>query len=242
MTYSDDDLFDPLQLESGLATEFDLTIDQATFCYDSSYKEGLCLLRLEGEALVDNEAVEFHQIYSCGPGWEPVDSGKRAAREDANDRRTFNKKSAVGTLITAASESGAGDVMRARRDPRTGAFWEGLRFHFRRMTLNQGTEYETERPLPVAFLGVVGQNGAGAAAMAGEGLDPADAPDAPVTGSPAAAGNGGGNKVAIAKLKVMAKKCDTHDDFIEAGLAVADGDPELENLVADPDWFAAAKG
>lgn len=216
------DSYDPWELETGLLAEFDAVVDACYFATDAAYNDGATLL-LNLDVTIP-ELGESNLRYPCGSGWEAADSGKRAIREDGGDRRTFNKKSGVGLLVQAAVDCGAGDVLRSRGTPLEATIWEGLRFHFKRVKINEGTQYETERPLPVAYL----QGDSAPLAT-------------PQEQGSAVAAPSSGNKVAVAKLRNLAKKSNTHDEFIEAGLELADGDSELEAMVADPDWYEAAR-
>jgi hypothetical protein len=227
---------DTYDLESGLKPQFDITIQGAEFSYDAGYNSGqtLCLI-LTG---VDSDGDEQRLLFPCSPGWQPGMGGQMAEREDGAQNRTFNQQSGIGTLIVAALQSGA--PLRDRGPATHASVWPGLSFRFERQVMNKGTQYETTRPLPTAFLGV-GQTGAPVAA-------PAAAPNVAAPAAPPAAtaamptnGANGLNPLVSAKLKAIAKSCETHDAFIEQGLAVANGDAAVEAILADPNWYAAAR-
>lgn len=235
MPHPDEDLFDPFTAETGLIDDFDFTVESAYFTTDAAYNDGeTLLLKLEGST--DNpEAPETTLQYSCGAGWEAADGGKRAVREDGKKRR-FNQQSGIWKLVDAAMEAGATDVLKARGTPMEASMWDGLRFHIKRVEMGEG-QYKTTRPLPVAFLGVVGEG----QASAPSGAAPAGAP-AP---APAASTNGAGmGKVLEVKLKKLARDCATHEDFIVAAFDLdgVDGNAEAERAVVDEAWFLAAKG
>jgi hypothetical protein len=233
MTPTDhDDTFDPFSPETGLIDDFDFTVDSAWFTTDAAYNNGeTLLLKLNGPT--DNpDQPETTLQYSCGSGWEAEDNGKRAVREDGK-RRRFNQSSGIWKLVDAAMNAGAGDALRSRGTPMEASMWVGLRFHMKRVEQGEG-DFKTTRPLPVSFLGTVGEGSAAAA--------PAAASSTP---APTAAANGAGlSKVLEIKLKKLAKEAATHEDFIVAAFELdgVDGNADAERAVVDEAWFLAAKG
>ena len=231
---------DSYQLETGLKQSFDLTIDDASFQFDAGYNNGqtLCLI-LEG---TDGDGDAQRLLYSTSPGWAPADGGARAEREDGAQNRTFNQNSAVGGLILAALQVGA--PLRERGPATSASVWKGLSFRFERRKVNEGTQFETTRALPAAFLGAGSTTGASAAAPAA--AAPAAAAAAPAAAAPANGANGGGGAPGLdaltsAKLKAIAKRAASHDAFIEEGLALAETNPAVEAVLADPAWYEAAR-
>jgi hypothetical protein len=213
-------VYDPYDFETGLKEEFVMTVDQARFSYDSAYNEGQTVVMiLEG---TDDDGDEQRLLHPVGPGWEAVDAGKRLAREDGADSRRLNQRSGVAVLVKAAIDCGA--PLRKRGTPMEASIWPGLRFRWRRTKLNEGTSFETTRPLPVEFLGTSANGTVGAVG-------------ATTTTAPAGTGSPAGSKIGMAKLKSAAKRAADFDSFIEEGLAIADGNAELERLVADEAWF-----
>lgn len=227
-------VYDSYQLEQGLKPVYDMTIASSSFEYDANYNSGqtLCLI-LKG---IDNDGDEQRVLYPCSPGWVPADGGARAVREDGAQNRTFNQSSGVGGLIAAALACGA--PLRERGPATSAAVWLGMAFRFERKVLNEGTDYKTTRALPIAFLGV-GQPGSAPPAAS---VPPAaaPAPGAPPV-APAAMAPGGIDKMTEMKLKAIAKRVATHDAFIEEGLALAENNPAVEAVLADPAWFEAAR-
>lgn len=223
------DLFTP---ETGLIDDFDFTVDSAWFTTDASYNDGeTLLLKLNGPT--DNpDQPETTLQYSCGNGWEAADNGKRAVREDGKKRR-FNQSSGIWKLVEAAMNCGAEDVLRKRGNPMEASMWQGLKFHMKRIEQGEG-QFKTTRPLPVQFLGEVGEGGAAVAT----------ATASPEQKAPAASNGAGLSKVLEVKLKKLAKDCATHEDFIVAAFELdgVDGNAEAERAVVDEAWFLAAKG
>lgn len=226
----DDDAFDPFTAESGLIDDFDFTITEAWFTTDASYNSGeTLLLKLSGNTDSADQPETTVQ-YSCGSGWEAEDGGKKAVREDGK-RRRFNQSSGVWKLVEAAMNCGAGEELRKRGTPMEASMWVGLRFHMKRVEQGEG-DFKTTRPLPVSFLGVVGEGSAPAA------------PAAPAPASAPAANGSGLSKVLEVKLKKLAKDSDTHEDFIVAAFELdgVDGNADAERVVVDEAWYAAARG
>jgi hypothetical protein len=230
---TDHDEFDPFTPETGLIDDFDATVTSAFFTTDAAYNDGETLL-LKLECETDNpEAPETILQYSCGNGWEAADNGKRAVREDGK-RRRFNQQSGVWKLVEAAMNAGAGDALRTRGTPMEASMWVGLKFHIKRVEMGEG-QYKTTRPLPVQFLGEVGEGSNGSQAPAPAATPAAAAP----------ATNGAGmSKVLEAKLKKLARDSATHEDFIAAAFDLdgVDGNADAERAVVDEDFFNAAKG
>lgn len=222
--------YDSYELETGLKQSFDLTIATANFTFDAAYNSGqtLCLI-VEG---VDGDGDPQRLLYSCSPGWTHTQDLQTAVREDGAQNRRFNQNSGVGTFILAALQCGA--PLKSRGLSTNAGIWPGLAFHFERQTVNKGGDYETTRALPTALL-----NAAAPAAPAA--VAPVAQPAAaPAAAPPAPNGNGSGiDALTMAKLKALAKKVSSHDQFIEEGLALADGKPEVEVVLADPAQFAA---
>lgn len=229
------DEFDPFTPETGLIDDFDFTVDSSWFTTDAAYNDGeTLLLKLNGPT--DNpENPEVTLQYSCGNGWEASDGGKVAVREDGKKRR-FNQSSGIWKLVEAAMNAGAGDVLRGRGTPMEASMWSGLKFHMKRIEQGEG-QYKTTRPLPVSFLGVVGEGSGQAPAASGPASAPAAAPGPTTNGS-------GMSKVLEVKLKKLAKESATHEDFIVAAFDLdgVDGNADAERAVVDEAWFLAAKG
>jgi hypothetical protein len=221
------DEFDPFTPETGLIDDFDFTVDSSWFTTDAAYNDGeTLLLKLNGPT--DNvENPEVTLQYSCGNGWEASDNGKVAVREDGKKRR-FNQGTGIWKLVEAAMNAGAGDVLRKRGTPMEASMWSGLKFHMKRIEQGEG-QYKATRPLPVSFLGVVGEG---------------SAPTAPAAAPAPAASNGSGlSKVLEAKLKKLARDSASHEDFIAAAFDLdgVDGNADAERAVVDEDFFNAAK-
>lgn len=231
-TDRDQDEFDPFTPETGLIDDFDFTIASAYFTTDSAYNDGeTLLLKLEGDT--DNTDIpETTLQYSCGNGWEAGDGGKVAVREDGK-RRRFNQQSGIWKLVEAAISCGAEDALRKRGTPMEASMWVGLKFHVKRVEQGEG-QFKTTRPLPVEFLGEVGEGQAAPAATA-----------QPAASAPASTSNGAGlSKVLEAKLKKLARDSATHEDFIVAAFELdgVDGNADAERAVVDEAWYTAAKG
>lgn len=226
------DEFDPFTPETGLIDDFDFTVDSAWFTTDAAYNDGeTLLLKLNGPT--DNpENPETTLQYSCGNGWEASDGGKVAVREDGKKRR-FNQSSGIWKLVEAAMNAGAGDALRGRGTPMEASMWSGLKFHMRRVEQGEG-QYKTTRPLPVSFLGEVGEGQASAAGSQASAATPA----------PAATNGAGLSKVLEAKLKKIARDSATHEDFIVSAFELdgVDGNADAERAVVDEAWYVAAKG
>jgi hypothetical protein len=108
---------DPFDLGGGLPDFIGETTD-AIFRFDDKFTDDdgapICLLDLT----LTNEdgGEEFNKFYTCGPGWEPSEDGKRAVRADDpdDDSANFNGGTKVGRLITSIVTNGGADLIRDR--------------------------------------------------------------------------------------------------------------------------------
>lgn len=242
---ADADEFDPWATTSGLVDDIDITISDAYFGFNADYNNGETLvLTIEGTT-DDEDNKEYSGFYPCGGGWETTDKGKTASREDGK-RKGFNKTSGYGLFFTAAIEAGAGDVLRERGTPFEAAVWPGLTFHMKRLKHNYGGEIgEIERLLPVEFKGVAGEGGAKPAKATGATKKAAPTkaePEGEADEAGAASSNGELPVPLKAKLKKLARECETHDQFIERAYTEVDGvdgNTAAEEAVMDPDGLYA---
>jgi hypothetical protein len=251
---SDDKEFDPWELTSGLVDDADVAFKECSFGFRSDYNDGQTLLFM-ADAIIDGDdgPEESELIFPCGNGWEATEKGAKAKREDGK-RKGFNKNSGYGLLISAATEVGAGDVLKGRGTPMEAAIWNGLVFHMKRKKISYGGDIgEKERLLPTEFKGYVD---------AGKVTKPTTKPDTdqarkaagvPAASAPAAADNGAATEGLPAKLRIGLRKLaedvkgggGDHDAFLEKAFEMegVEGNSAAENAVmadgADSIWAKA---
>lgn len=160
-----DESFEP---GTGLPDDFAFTVEQAAFEFDARYEEKkqgggsgqTLLLKLKGRP--DDPSVEVSEIaFSCGDGWTSPDGGRTAI--STKNKKKFNQNTMYYKLIercVAESKDGGLDIsaiFSARGAKSTEArLWEGLKFRFRRETVEFGPRMKpVEHLMPVAFLGEV---------------------------------------------------------------------------------------
>ena len=244
---------DPLRgkVSTGLRDDFDGTINDVAFTYDSEYNNGNSLVaRIEiNDDTADPEMVEKFGptedlLESLGSGWEDDKKGRAAKREDGKDPDAFQSSCNYMVFINAAMDCGAEDVLRARLSsgayPWNAELLEGLQFHFNRSEYtpynwNDKTDEEKSkgkpsRLLPTAFLGEVGESKAAPRRAAVKDAD--DEPEEKPAKA-AASSDGGMGAAMKVKLKKVAKESDTHDEFMERAFSEIDGSEDFEDVVAD---------
>jgi hypothetical protein len=237
--------FNPWETESGLPDDFNLTVTDAWFAKDARYKDGeVLLLHWHGTVEKDGEEEELETpiIFPCGSGWDSYDGGKTAEHEKG--RKRFISSSIYGRLIDrCVKDLGMMDLMIKRGDPKTAKVWVGLKFHLKREKIEFGSKLEPiERLMPDKFLGEVGKPAPAketakskqetkpeakeeAAAGPGEGA-------VTRSGEEAAAGSDDKKrKLLLAKLKAIAKKSDSFEQFYDEAV-------NLEEVVNDEEILA----
>lgn len=213
-----EDTFDPFALSTGLPDKFEGTVTEPYFAFNPEVNNGETLLFMIDVKTDDNELGEDGVVslrFPCGAGWEAAEKGQLAVREDGK-KKGFNQNSGMGNYVEALMGSGAVDDLRAKADehgPMRATLTEGMKFFWERKdyasTIN-GEEAKWSRTLPVKYLG----NGKGSSSK------PAAATGKPVKESPDAEGDetptatGGVDPGLLAKIKVRAKKAETHDEFM----------------------------
>lgn len=237
------DEFDPFNLGSGLADDVDVTFTDTYFGTDAEYNEGKTLLLISTGKTDDAEVEggEMRLMYPCGNGWETTDKGKTAVREDGK-QKNFIKTSGIGLLITHAIEAGC-DLRTVGQEkgvtPFEAALWDGLSFHMKRKQIKYGGEIGTvERLLPDSFIA----SGGGSKKSAPKPEPKSEPKGEPESSGDEAPANGALSAAEKAKLKVLAKKCGTHDEFIEKAfteLEFVNNNSAAEDAVMDPDGIYA---
>lgn len=246
-----DEEFDAWQFSTGLPEKVRAKITDSYFTFDADYNDGqTLLLKLEIQSddteIGTNGADTFQ--YPCGPGWEPADKGARAKREDGT-KKAFHVNSGVAVLCAGAVEAGAAEVLKSRGTPLDAGIWKGLEFTFHRKGFtfsnrenNEKVEYS--RMVPVEFHGG-GEGGKKAAGStkkaaskpaAASKAEPEGEVDESTTTTGEGEGAGGLTEPQRVKLKILAKKSDTHNDFMEAAFEQYPdlmGNAEAEEAIAD---------
>jgi hypothetical protein len=192
---------DPYALSTGLPDDFSGTITEAYFAADTGFTQdgsAVTVLQLSVATGLPDNPVETLKV-SCGSGWEIEDQGGRVVRV-GTEKQQFNQSSNMGILIAHAIKAGALDTMRSRGVPQEAKTWEGLTFHWNRLTLpgRDGTESKPKL-LPTKFLGVNGGTS---------------------TPAPAAAADSAVSPLILAKLKKAARDSASYDEFMVAGFEI----------------------
>lgn len=97
---------------SGLKDNFDGTIENIYFGYDSKYNNGNTLVLILEIKDVEN-GEEARQMYSCGDGWDNAENGSKAVREDGK-QTPFNRNSAVVKFLTSLTNAQGIDKVRGQ--------------------------------------------------------------------------------------------------------------------------------
>lgn len=244
---------DPFQTYSGLPDDFDGTITEPYFGYDTDYMGGDKLALLFTLVSPDLEAPE-KMLFGTGKDWEP-DKTPRGAKIERKGKQAFHENSGCGLLLDAMKEAGAIDAMRKSGSlPMEAAMYDGLSFHWARKTftydLDDGKKV-TSRLLPVKFLGVeTSSNGKGKSKAAGASRTTASKPkpEAPVDDDDDDAGAELDADTLIAsltakqraKLNVKAEAADSLEEFVAEAEKAGIVDSDVLLTIA-PTLYAAAQ-
>lgn len=258
----DEDIESSWETDEGGFEPFDGTIIQAEFGYDNTYGDGepallILTVKADDPELFEDNDGETRLLYPIGKGWEPADGGATCQHETGRPRK-FHVLSGVGALVNAAAQlDGVLDILKSRGPATQANVWEGLRFTFEDVKFSRtdkdGETIEWTRRLPVAFLGVEGEEAEEtkpakksakkaatkkSAAKKSE-PEPADADtddgDAEDSDTPELDAKTRG------KLKAIAARVDDHDEFMETAFAELDLDDLAEELVADEEFYQGLK-
>lgn len=223
------------ETDSGFLDEFEGVIVEAKFQEsEAEFREGepelhLTFADIKAEDVPTSEVPDtIPRFYSVGKQFEVVDENTVARIDGTN--RGINNATAYGKFIDRitgkdpeyrSAMEGALDVLKERGTELEASVWVGLRLEMAPTTFSfkdreTKEEIEYTRVLPVAFLGAEDTSGHSTAESNSEG----DAPS---------------RKALEAKLTALAKKHESHEDFLLAALDV-DGvtdDEELFEAVGD---------
>lgn len=248
--------FDPFAGSTGLPDDFDMVVKTAWFEFDPEFNNGQTLLmKMEVETSDPDfgEGGTGELRFSCGKGWETMDKGETATREDGTNK-LFHQSTAYQMFIKGAiSCDGAEKVLRGegRGDPRIASMWVGTAWHMNAKTIDYGVIDgqqigEKQKLVPSSFLGEgttlasVGSGGSGGGPAKAAGVKkvapvakaaPAKAA-APVkkatkaVAAPAAAVNGTGlteGSPLWDSLYAVAMESDDHASFVERAFNEVEG-------------------
>lgn len=191
-----------LQEGGGFADDYDGTITAAQFGINAAYNAEAVVLQLVIEA-DDPEIKPRDENLSIGNGFEIVGRGV-AVRNDKGPK--FRDNTRIGWWIAGMKDiPGCIEAIVANRGafPQRASWWIGLRFHLKRMDLENPVTKEVKQQLrPVAFLGFADGTGKSVATAA-----PVEVPEA---------------------LVLIAKATETAGEFQEAAVEFF---PQLESAV-----------
>ena len=153
---------DDWEPSTGLPDDFDFWVTRAWFGFDEDYGGDIPLLIWEGES--PDADLDRPIIWSLGRGWEPRDRGQSVIHEK---RTRFVDVSQLGRLLKRIQDFPDLD-MRERGSAREAKVWNGLGFHMMRETIKnptgaseRGIPQEYDHLMPVAFLGIQGEEDGG---------------------------------------------------------------------------------
>lgn len=244
------------EVGSGLLDKFSMLIKEAWIAKDDrpNVANPGTVLKLRGEAIIDDEVVDPEQtiIYGMGDGWKPAKNGREAVNEAG--KMIFNKNSNIGRFVAALiALPGLKDAMEERGyQPFHADAYQGLDLFFERkeftFTDRKTGEVSTyEVLLPTAFNGIEDVDGVDVSpdkgqvvkpagrgrgrAKAEEAAEPEEAPKA------ASSGRGRGRKAAGGATKVDNSQLrdaitlfaadfedDAHAEFVSAAFDTNDPD------------------
>jgi hypothetical protein len=252
------------ETETGLASEYDLIIDEAYFGFDAKYQEGEALLiHWKGRAFEPNGKFDepllisaedgnaVHVMYPVGADWDTPDDGKTAAKPG---KTAFNQRSIYGMIIQElkTGDVSGGNVVISRGGPRTAAIWEGVKLHLKSREIVYKGLGVTNRLMPVKVYGLDRSGSAASSAPATSGTGTGDEvaakrkallEKARAAKAAEAGGSGNGKPAYVVTLEELAKQSPTHEAFIEPALRIEELllDERLANEVVDdgPSGFYA---
>jgi len=244
-----DDKMNPWGLSEGLPLEgADVTITDCVFLVDNEYAAGalvasMTLIPDEYDGDMSNLRP---QLYSLGKGWEAVDKGARAEHESGKFRQ-FAKQSSYGSWIGAALQCEGAPEYLAELDPRDADTWINTRWTLGTQTYETQEKKEKARIVPVAFLGLAGDEekkpakpvakSAGKAAQAPAKAANKAAPPAPKKSAEL-------DDDVTEALTALAKEHDDFDAFMNAGFEWMEengkaGDAAIETAVMSKRQYAS---
>lgn len=171
-----------MELESGLADDFDATITSASFGFDERYAakisgggepDPMLTLVLEGPTL--EQSVTQRYATGAAKQWQISQDGREVVSgKDPNSRR-FNENSRAGQLVKRLiTLAGGGDVAKGqeffvKKDfyMTQGGFYEGLTCHWKRETLPVVGGGNSNVLLPTAILSSAAPAAGGASGASG---------------------------------------------------------------------------
>lgn len=229
MPNQEENLFAPDSFGSGLLTDFEFYVTSASFIRDAQYNNGQTTqLNLVGRAVKDEVLVkdDMEVRYNLPPDWVSKDGGETVVSE--KDGANFNRNSQVAKLFTKVWEVAPEVPAKWHSDgetPMIANIWVGTGWLMKEVSEKykiEGQERETIRNFPAAFLGWFD---AGEISGHGQAPDPAEA-----------------ENTLIQSLKPLALAHDSHEDFVNAAIAMdgVTGYPGLVKRLADPDDLYAS--
>lgn len=238
-----DENFDPFELASGFTDDVDVAFKTASFGFRSDFADFGNPLLLIIDAIVDADdgPVEQELIFPCGKGWELKPGSKIIAQREDGKRKNFIKTSAVGLLISHALEAGAPlrDLAVDDNGPMNASMWDNTIWHMKQIEINYGGEIgKKSRLLPTEYKGRAGGKATTPAVVTETTVVPnanlAAVPDAPPTANGKLSAR---TKVEIRKLNESYRaEGKSYEDYLEAGLALVEGNSEGEDYVMADDF------
>lgn len=164
-SYDYDPEFDANVLETGLPSNFDGTIEGSEFVHDPEVGDGEPLLMRFTLKSHDADTPDQLMKVKTGKGWEAVDGGRGAEREDGK-RANFHQSSGMGLMLAALVEAGGNlnEVCKIKGCMPWGVgFWDGMTLHWTRQTHDYGGEIgKIDKLLPAKIVDLGGKGSKGA--------------------------------------------------------------------------------
>jgi hypothetical protein len=210
-----------------------VTIQFATFRTDASYNNGNTLVCA---FTMTDESDTYEQLYSVGGDWTTPDGGYTVERI-AGKKNQFSKSTNFGKWLAHCALLPELWELITDRGPATDArIWTGIRVHLtaeEETYTIQGESKTSTRIYPDAFLGVEESP----LASTPQTLQPQTPTAAEILARAKAASANG----APDKLTALAISSSTHQEFLEAALAIADlTDDDLVAQLVDENLFYKA--
>ena len=145
----------PWSTELGGFDDYVGTVTEAWFAVDPTYNAEALLLHMSIKS--DDLEQERVEKFSVGKGWVTEDQGKTAVHETGNPTKKFHQKSAYGMIIDRVVKDDAFKgllaVLQERGSPTEAAVWNGITLHFRKESIDYGSDIGTKsKLLPIEWV------------------------------------------------------------------------------------------
>lgn len=221
-SYDYDPEFDANVLETGLPSNFDGTIEGSEFVHDPDIGDGEPLIMRFTLKSHDGDVPDQLMKVKTGKGWEAVDGGRGADREDGR-RANFHQSSGMGLILAALVEAGGNlnEICKQKKCMPWGVeFWDGMTLHWTRQVHDYGGEIgKIDKLLPAKIVNYGGKGGSESKGVS----KPAEAVKGSVKKSAGKAANSTGGVVEVSGVELkkdmfvglfdLAYNAESYEDF-----------------------------